>query len=422
VIGVDLECRLQFRQVLLTHGLHHLAHAGRRLVFVGNDDGGTVGESQGGTHLFHGCAQRGLDLFKQGHEFFGLIGCGVVLEIFGGRGLVDGFQVDVAELGDGRKDDLVDIVVENEDLDALLLVDLHEGRVAKHGLGGASDVVERLLLGLHALLGLGERGESFNLSGFEADEVEQLLAVGEVAVETFLEWTVVLGDELRVLLGIVGGDGLQLGKDLFDAGGLDTGEYFVLLQDLARDVEREVFGVDDAADKAKVLGKQVLGIIHDEDAPDVELDAALVVGLVEIERSLGRNVEEGGVLERAFGAGMEPGHRIFPVAGDGLVELLVVVVLELGLGALPHRASGIDRLGGAGLDGLLLLGVPLAFVVSEENGKGYVVGVLLDDLCETPAVGVLCTFVIEVDEDGCPGALARCNEEVRNEEVALRKK
>jgi hypothetical protein len=60
--------------------------------------------------------------------------------------------------------------------------------------------------------------------------------------------------------------------------------------------------------------------------------------------------------------------------------------------------------------------------VSEENGKGYVVGVLLDDLCETPAVGVLCTFVIEVDEDGCPGALARCNEEVRNEEVALRKK
>ena len=105
-------------------------------------------------------------------------------------------------------------------------------------LGAAGDVVERLLLGLHALLGLGERGKAFDFGGLEADEVEQRLAVGEVAVETFLERTVVLGDELRVLLRIVGGDSLQLGEDLLDAGGLDAGEHLVLLQDLARDVER----------------------------------------------------------------------------------------------------------------------------------------------------------------------------------------
>jgi hypothetical protein len=246
-----------------------------------------------------------------------------------GRGLVDGFEVDLAVLGHGRKDNLVDIVVEDEHLDALLLVNLHEGRVAKHALGAASDVVERLLLGLHTLLGLGERGEPFDLRRLEADEVEQRLAVGEVAVQAFLEGTVVLGDELRVLFGIVLGDVLQLGENLLDARGLDTGEHLVLLQDLARDVEREVFGVDNAADKAQVLREQVLGVVHDEDALDVELDAAFVVGLVEIERSLGRNVEEGGVLERAFGAGVEPEEWIFPVAGDGLVELLVVLVLEL---------------------------------------------------------------------------------------------
>ena len=173
---------------------------------------------------------------------------------------------------------------------------------------------------------------------------------------------------------------LQLGEDLLDAGRLDAGEHLVLLQNLARDVERKIFRVDDAADEAQVLRKQVLGIVHDEDALDVKLDAALVVGLVEIERSLGGDVEEGGVLERAFGAGVEPEERVFPVAGDGLVELLVVVVLELGFGALPHRAGGVDLLGGAGLDGLLLLRVPLALVVGEEDGKGDVVGVLLDDL------------------------------------------
>ena len=124
-------------------------------------------------------------------------------------------------------------------------------------------------------------------------------------------------------------------------------------------------------------------------------------------RGLGRNVEEGGVLERAFGAGVEPEERVFPVAGDGLVELLVVLVLELGLGALPHRAGGVDLLGGAGLGGLLLLGVPLAFVVGEEDGEGDVIGVLLDDLLQAPAVGVLRAFVVEMDEDGGSGALAR---------------
>ena len=79
------------------------------------------------------------------------------------------------------------------------------------------------------------------------------------------------------------------------------------------------------------MREEFLGVVHDEDALDVELDAGLVVGLVEIERGLGGDVEESGVLEGAFGAGVEPEERVFPVAGEGLVELLVVVVREFGL-------------------------------------------------------------------------------------------
>ncbi len=77
------------------------------------------------------------------------------------------------------------------------------------------------------------------------------------------------------------------------------------------------------------------------------------------------------------------------------------------MGAPPHGAGGVDLLGGAGLDGLLLLGVPLALVVGEEDGEGDVVGVLLDDLLQAPAIGVLRALVVEVDEDGGSGALAR---------------
>ena len=104
------------------------------------------------------------------------------------------------------------------------------------------------------VLGFGERGEPIDLGGLEADEVEQRLAVGEVAVETFFQRTVVFSYELRVLLGVVGRDGLQFREDLFNAGGLDGGENLVLLQDLARDVERKVFGVDDAATKRRYCG------------------------------------------------------------------------------------------------------------------------------------------------------------------------
>ena len=76
----------------------------------------------------------------------------------------------------------------------------------------------------------------------------------------------------------------------------------VLLQDFARNIKREVFRVDDAAHEAKILRQQLLGIVHDEDALHVKLDAAFVVGLVEVQRGLGRDIEERGVLQRAFSA------------------------------------------------------------------------------------------------------------------------
>jgi predicted outer membrane lipoprotein len=55
-------------------------------------------------------------------------------------------------------------------------------------------------------------------------------------------------------------------------------------------------------------------------------------------------------------------------------------------------------------------------------GKAMWLEYFLTISCEAPAVGVLRALFVEVNEDGGAGALARCNEEVRNEEVALRKK
>ena len=118
--------------------------------------------------------------------------------------------------------------------------------------------------------------------------------------------------KVRYCSGCVGRDVLQLGEDLLDAGGADAGEHAILLQDLAADVERKIFAVDDAAHEAQVLGQQLLGIVHDEDAFHVELHAHLVFRLVEIQWSLRGNVEKRGVFKASFGLGMEPEERICP--------------------------------------------------------------------------------------------------------------
>jgi hypothetical protein len=64
----------------------------------------------------------------------------------------------------------------------------------------------------------------------------------------------------------------------------DDFEDLVLLKSLTRDVERQVFRIDDTLDKVEVLRNEVLAVIHDEHAPDVEFDiVALFLALKQIE-------------------------------------------------------------------------------------------------------------------------------------------
>jgi len=52
----------------------------------------------------------------------------------------------------------------------------------------------------------------------------------------------------------------------------DDFEDLVLLKCLTRDVERQVFRIDNTLDKVEVLWNEVLAVVHDEDTADVELD------------------------------------------------------------------------------------------------------------------------------------------------------
>jgi hypothetical protein len=64
----------------------------------------------------------------------------------------------------------------------------------------------------------------------------------------------------------------------------DDLEDLVLLERLTRDVQGEILRVDDALDKVEIFGDQILTVVHDEDAADIELDVvALLLGLEEVE-------------------------------------------------------------------------------------------------------------------------------------------
>ena len=45
-----------------------------------------------------------------------------------------------------------------------------------------------------------------------------------------------------------------------------------LLERFTRDVQRKIFGIDDALDEAQVFGDQLLAVVHDENMTNVQLD------------------------------------------------------------------------------------------------------------------------------------------------------
>ncbi len=87
----------------------------------------------------------------------------------------------------------------------------------------------------------------------------------------------------------------------------------------------------------------MLGVVHDEDALHVELEAAGLVTLPEIERRVRRHVEEAGVIAPAFDPVVAPGERVDAVVREVLVELAIVLVIDVAFRSRPECLGVIDR-------------------------------------------------------------------------------
>ena len=158
-----------------------------------------------------------------------------------------------------------------------------------------------------------------------------------VEVDALLEHTSELAPEVEILLLVVA---LKLGQcvqHLLRQELADARQMPVFLQCLARNIERNVGGVHHAPHEPQEVWQDRVTPLHDHHAPGVQLQAVLGAPDKQVRRSFGRHEQHGLVLGDALGLEANVERGITPVSGDVLVELVVLLVCDLGLRPGPDR-------------------------------------------------------------------------------------
>ncbi len=263
----------------------------------------------------------------------------------------------------------------------------------------AGQVVDLVLTFLHAAKVVGQRHGLLArcvAGGGETQQTGDLLLVGEVFCRAFLEHLAELRPELLVVLRLVLGQLFQHVQHALGQRRLHRVDYRILLQDLARNVERQVIGVHHTLDETQVQRQELVGLIHDEHALNVELEALGRFAMVQIERRATRHVEQRGVLQLALDLVVAPGQRVVEVVSDVLVELLIFLVLHFAARTGPEGTGTVD---GLPLDLGRLVLLFTVVLLRQLDGQGNVVGVLLDDIAQTPAIGEFFLVLLQMQDD-----------------------
>merc|ERR1719474_288082 len=385
VLGVDLKLFLgrhvsERGSVSECLGLHDPLHIGSPSVLGGNDAAGRRNETARNDHLLHSLVEDVLDdlaeslekrlqllaslllvlvlrqlqaLFRHGHQRLAVVLFELLNDVF-----IDGFG-------------------HVKDFKSSLLDSLNESRVGHRLATLAGDVINLLLVFLHAADIVLQRSLLFARRGrVVSEQLGQLLPVGRVFVnsefDVFGELLEEFGAEVLVLDDVI--EHLQT---LLDEVLTDHLQDLVLLEHLSGDVEGKILRIDDAANEAEVFWDQFVAVVHDEDATDVELDIVLrLFVLKKIEGSALGNVEKSLELELALDGEVLAGEMIFPVVGETLVEVAVFLLGDIVGVPSPDRFRLVQLLVLVelflDLFGLLGLGFGLLLILFDLLDLGFV--------------------------------------------------
>ena len=298
--------------------------------------------------------------------------------------------------------ELVHILGAEQQVIALAQHQLGIGQLAQAvGIITGSKVDALLALG-HFFNILIQRDEFLLLGGVEHQQItQQILVHAVVTVDAKLDLTAEVLPERLVLLAVVDQHSVQFVFDLLFQRAAHQLELVVLLQRLTADVQAQVLAVHNALDKAEIVGQQVAALLHDHDAGSVECQALLILLGVIVIRGGAGDEQQRRVGCRALGAAGNDPQRVGVVHELVLVELVVVLVFDFTLRALPdgHHAVQRFQLGVGLVLGLVIVARILrlrllaGFLTVHRDGEADVIAVLLDEVGDFVVFQILAVMV-----------------------------
>ena len=163
-----------------------------------------------------------------------------------------------------------------------------------------------------------------------------------------------------------------------------------MLQDLARDIQRQVIGIDNAAHKAQPGRQQLFRVIHDKHPPHIQFYAMPLLPVPQIKRRAGGDIQQRGIFQLALDLAVNMGQRRLEIVRDMLVEFLIFLRLDVFFIAAPQcRGAVYGLLPGRGLDFLLLFALLARFLLGlfgHDDRQGNMIGIAGDDAAQAIAV------------------------------------
>ena len=236
------------------------------------------------------------------------------------------------------------------------------------------------------------------LGGGKAAQSAEAFLVVLILAQAFLEHLTKLLPEFGIVLGTIAGEVFQHAQHLLRAAFADRLDVTAFLENFTRDIERQVVGIDHPAHEAQIHRHELLGVIHDEHALDVELDATTLVAVPQVKGRVPGHKQQLGVLAAAFHPAVRPGERILEIMRHVFVELAVLLVGDVRLGTRPQGTGLVD--GFVFIRRNHALGFFVPFLTAHADRQRDVVGIFLQDLLDAPGRQQLVFTLAQMQGDG----------------------
>lgn len=264
---------------IFTHDAHDPLHIDAHVAFGRNEAAGAVGEALGRANVFDAIPER---LFDGRHgilDFF--VGFFRVLLIVIAEidiAVRNALQLALVVLVRGLDEPFVYGVGHEHDVITAFLEGFDMGALFQRFARRAGDVIDILLRFGHRFDVLRQRnGLSVGrIEGLEAAQISNGVAVFPIGRYAFFEDFAVFTPNRVVLLDVGLGHFLERLEHQTRNLLLDLLDGFVLLEHLARDVQRQILGIDDAAEEAHINRDEFVRVLHDEHALGIKTNAVTI--------------------------------------------------------------------------------------------------------------------------------------------------